>query len=95
MNFIAQLTLRTYRIGNISEVVSTLETQPRLDTLLCSLLADLKCRRSVGPQWMRESETLVVSQNSKHDDICAVANCASLVDTHPVRSLSSRYSKIL
>ena len=26
MNFIAQFTLRTYRIGNISEVVSTLET---------------------------------------------------------------------
>ena len=35
----------------------------------------------------------VTCQNSKHDDICAVANCASLVDTHPVWSLSSRYSK--
>ena len=87
-------TLRMYSKGNISEIVSTLETQRRVtDTLLCSLQADQKCRRSVGPQWMRESETRVVSQNSKHDDICAVANCASLVDTHPVRSLSSRYSK--
>ena len=36
----------------------------------------------------------ITSQNSNHDDICAVAtNCASLVDTHPVRNLSSRYSK--
>ena len=35
----------------------------------------------------------ITSQNSNHDDICAVANCASLVDAHPVRNLSSRYSK--
>ena len=36
----------------------------------------------------------ITSQNSNHDDICAVAiNGASLVDAHPVRNLSSRYSK--
>ena len=35
----------------------------------------------------------ITSQDSNHDDICAVANCASLVDAHPVRNLSSRYSK--
>ena len=36
----------------------------------------------------------ITSQNSNHDDICAVAiNGAGLVDAHPVRNLSSRYSK--
>ena len=78
--------------GNISKLAIRLEFS-------CSVFQPVFTTGLVLVKWaytgsVDAAETQVTGHSAfKHDDICALANCACLVDTHLVRSFSSRYSK--